>query len=162
MTKQESQDDALATFGLTAVRVVLGLFWISQFSWKPPPTFGCPDQGFCLWLSKEIQNPLIPPYVDFLRTIVQPNAIAFGWLTFFAETAIGLSLTLGFLTRLGGLAGTLWSLNLLIGLVAVPGETFWYYLSLLLLNFQYFAIGDRHQVSLDNRLGLRSWLTGAG
>src|SRR5438552_2374286 len=112
MTKPESQGDALATFGLTAVRVVLGLFWISQFSWKPPPTFGCPDQGFCLWLNKEIQNPLIPPYADFLRTIIQPNAIAFGWLTFFAETAIGLSLTLGFLTRLGGLAGTLWSLNL--------------------------------------------------
>jgi hypothetical protein len=147
--------DSLATFGLTLVRVVLGLFWISQFSWKPPPTFGCPDGGFCLWVNKEIQNPLIPLYADMLRTIIQPNVIAFGWLTFVAETAIGLSLTLGFFTRLGGLAGTLWSLNLLIGLVAVPGETFWYYLSLLLLNFQFFAIGDLHQVSLDRRLRAR-------
>jgi uncharacterized membrane protein YphA (DoxX/SURF4 family) len=155
MAKTDSRGDGLATFGLTAVRVVLGLFWISQFSWKPPPTFGCPNEGFCLWVNKEIQSPLIPAYADMLRSIIQPNVMTFGWLTFFAETAIGLSLTFGFLTRLGGLAGTLWSLNLLIGLVAVPGETVWYYLSLLLLNFQYFAIGDRHQISLDRRLGIR-------
>jgi hypothetical protein len=160
MSKNGARLDSFATFGLTAVRVVLGLFWISQFSWKPPPTFGCPDQGFCLWLNKEIQNPLIPAYATMLRTVIQPNVIAFGWFTFLAETAIGVSLTLGFLTRLGGLAGTLWSLNLMVGLVAVPGETFWYYLSLLLLNFQFLAIGDLHQISLDRRLPVPSWLTG--
>lgn len=144
------------TLGLTAVRIILGLFWISQFSWKPPPTFGCPQEGLCLWLNKEIEHPLIPLYANMLRTIVQPNAIAFGWLTFVAETAIGLSLTFGLLTRLGGLLGTLWSLNLFIGLVAVPGETAWYYLSLILLNFQFFAIGDRNQWSIDRLLRSRT------
>jgi hypothetical protein len=147
---------------LTTVRVVLGLFWISQFTWKPPPAFGCPDQGFCLWLGKEIQYPLIPLYADMLRTIIQPNVIAFGWFTLLVETAIGVSLTLGLLTRLGGLVGMVWSLNLLIGLLAVPGETWWYYVSLILLDFQFFAIGALHQVSLDRRLGLPNWLAGDG
>jgi uncharacterized membrane protein YphA (DoxX/SURF4 family) len=142
--------------------MVLGLFWISQFSWKPPPTFGCPNEGLCLWLSKEIQYPLVPLYADMLRSIVQPNVIAFGWLTFFVETAIGLSLTLGLLTRLGGLVGTLWALNLLIGLVAVPGETSWYYLSLILLNFLYFTIGNLSQISLDRWLHVTTWLAGGG
>ena len=148
-------NERFAMFGLTAVRVVLGLFWMSQFSWKPPPSFGCPSEGFCLWLGKEIAHPLLPVYAEMVRTIILPNAIAVGWLSFLAETAIGLSLTLGLFTRLGGLVGTLWSVNLLVGLVAIPGETMWYYLSLVLLNFQFLAIGNRNQWSLDRLLGIR-------
>ena len=153
-----SRGGTLATVGLTAIRVILGLFWISQFSWKTPPTFGCPDAGFCLWLGKEIQYPLLPAYANLVHAVIQPNAIAVGWFSFLVETAIGLSLALGLLTRLGGLVGTLWSLNLMIGLVAVPGETSWYYLSLVLLNFQFFAIGDLHQLSLDRGVRLPKWL----
>jgi uncharacterized membrane protein YphA (DoxX/SURF4 family) len=160
MDRHRQPSPSLPTIGLTAVRVALGLFWISQFSWKPPPTFGCPNDGFCLWVNKEIEHPLIPLYANFLRAVIQPNIIAFGWFTFLVETATGISLVLGLFTRLGGLVGTLWSLNLLVGLLAVPGETWWYYVSTILLNFQFFALGDRLQFSLDRRLNLPSWLTG--
>lgn len=160
MIKNAGRGSALPVWGLTAVRVILGLWWISQFSWKPPPTFGCPDGGFCLWLGKEIQHPLIPFYGQILRAVVQPNVYLFGWLAFFVETATGLSLTFGFLTRLGGAVGALWSVNLLIGLVAVPGETSWYYLATILLNWLFFAIGSADQISLDRALRLRSWWTG--
>jgi len=160
MNKNRGRGAALPTLGLTSVRVILGIWWISQFTWKPPPTFGCPNAGFCLWLNKEIQYPLIPLYADILRVVVQPNAYLFGWLTFLVETVTGLSLALGFFTRLGGAIGTLWSLNLLIGLVAVPGETSWYYIATLLLNWLYFTIGSRDQISLDRTLGLHSWWTG--
>jgi hypothetical protein len=142
-------NDPLATFGLTAVRVALGVWWLSQFSWKPPPTFGCPNGGFCLWLDKEIANPLIPLYADMLRAVVRPNAIIFGWFSFAVETALGIGFIFGIFTRLAGLVGTLWSLNLLIGLVAVPGETAWYYLSMILLDFLYFTVGSTGQVAVD-------------
>ena len=160
MNQNDRSGARLATLGLTAVRVVMGLFWISQFSWKPPPKFGCPDQGLCLWIGKEIANPLIPLYGEMVRTVIQPNALAVGWFSFLVETAVGVSLVLGLFTRLGGLVGTLWSLNLLVGLVAIPGETFWYYLSLILLNVQFFALGDRGQLAVDHRLRLPGWLTG--
>lgn len=162
MNKNFSGAGTLAVLGLTGVRVVLGLWWISQFSWKPPPTFGCPNGGFCLWLNKEIQNPAIPLYGEMVRAIVQPHAILFGWFSFVVETAIGVSLVFGILTRLGGLVGTLWSINLLIGLVAVPGETLWYYLSMILLDFLYFAIGALDQISIDQLTGWRTWWAKAG
>lgn len=162
MNTNRERATTLPVFGLTVVRVVLGVWWISQYSWKPPPTFGCPNQGFCLWLNRMIQYPAIPLYAEMLRVVVLPNVYLFGWLTFLIETATGLSLTFGFLTRLGGLVSTLWSLNLLIGLAAVPGETAWTFISTALLNFIYFAIGSSNQISLDRALGLRSWWTGYG
>src|SRR5438105_3072702 len=71
--------NSLAGLALTVLRVLLGFFWLAQQTWKPPPTFGCPSGGFCFWLDQEIQHPLIPLFADFLRTVIRPNAIAFGW-----------------------------------------------------------------------------------
>lgn len=142
---------SLGFWGLTVVRVILGLWWLSQFSWKPPPTFNCPNEGFCLWVDKEIQSPLIPLYGELVRAVIKPNVYLVGWFSFFVETALGLGFIFGILTRLTGLVGTFWSINLLIGLVAVPGETLWYYLSMILLDFLYFAVGSRDQIALDHR-----------
>ena len=147
----------LPRIALTGIRVIVGVFWLMQLTWKPPPTFGCPNEGFCLWLDREIQYPVVPLYAEFVRVVVRPNAIAFGWLTTVVETAIGLSLLFGVFTRLGGLLGTLWSLNLLIGLGAQPDEQPWYYISIVLFNFLYFAIGSSRQLSVDSALGMRSW-----
>lgn len=145
-----------STLALTLVRVVLGVFWILQFDWKPPPQFGCPDQGLCLWLDKEIQHPLIPLYGEFVRVVARPNAIPLGWVTLIVETGIGLALVFGVFTRLGALVGTLWSLNLLIGLANVPGEQGWYYAFLIMLNFVYVALGGG-PLSADRVKGRRIW-----
>ena len=158
MQKQATWQTRLPGLALTAVRIVFGIWWLSQFSWKPPPTFGCPNGGLCEWLDKEIQYPLIPLYGQFVQAVARPLAIPFGYLAFLTETALGVSFILGLFTRLGGLVGTLWSLNLLIGLVAIPGETFWYYLSMILLNVLYFGVGSRGQWALDNRMRLPEWL----
>lgn len=147
----------LPRIALTGIRVIVGVFWLMQLTWKPPPTFGCPNAGFCLWLDREIQYPLVPLYAEVVRVIVRPNAIAFGWLTTVVESAIGLSLLFGVFTRLGGLLGALWSLNLLIGLGAQPDEQPWYYISIVLFGFLYFAIGSSRQLSVDSALGMRSW-----
>ena len=140
---------------LTSIRVVLGIFWLLQLTWKPPPSFGCPDGGFCEWVGKEVQYPLIPLYGQIVRAVVQPNVYLFGWITTVTEVGIGLSLLLGVATRLGGLVGTLWSINLLVGLAAVPGETGWYYAFLTMLNAVFLGIGSSGQVSLDRLLGWR-------
>jgi uncharacterized membrane protein YphA (DoxX/SURF4 family) len=147
----------LPTIALTGIRVILGVFWLMQLTWKPPPTFGCPNEGFCYWLDREIQYPVVPLYAEIVRTVVRPNAILFGWLTTIVEAGIGLSLLLGLFTRLGGLIGTLWSLNLLVGLGNQPGEQPWYYISIVLFDFLYFAIGSSRQLSVDRAAGLRGW-----
>ena len=134
---------------LTVFRVLLGIFWLAQQTWKPPPTFGCPSGGFCFWLDQEIQHPLIPLFANFLRAVIRPNAIAFGWFTLLVEVSIGLALIFGVFTRLGALVATLWSVNLLIGLSAVPGETPLYYLAIVAVNLLFVVVGASGQFSVD-------------
>jgi hypothetical protein len=147
---------ALPVVGLTCIRLVVAVFWLSQFTWKPPPTFGCPDSGFCLWLDRAIASPLSPAFADVLRLVVRPYAFIFEWLVLALETTIGASLFLGLLTRLGGLLGTLWSIVLCVGFVEVPGTNAWYYVSLILLNLLFYAIGGTAQVSVDRLVGWRN------
>ena len=84
------------------------------------------------WLELEAAHPTIGLYADFVTGVVMPNFLLFAWLTFLVELAIGLSLTLGLFTRLGALVGLLWSFNLAVGLLAVPGEWPWSYLMLMM------------------------------
>jgi thiosulfate dehydrogenase [quinone] large subunit len=101
----------LAGMVVTGIRVLLGIFWLLQLTWKPPPSFGCPDAGLCLWLNMEVQYPVIQLYADFVRQIVQPNVYLFGWITTITEVLIGLSLVLGLFTRLGALVGAAWTIS---------------------------------------------------
>jgi uncharacterized membrane protein YphA (DoxX/SURF4 family) len=157
MTGNARRMNSFVGLTLTGIRVLLGIFWLLQQTWKPPPTFGCPNGGFCLWLDKEIQYPVLPLYAQFLRAVIRPNAILFGWFTLVVEVSIGLSLVFGVFTRLGALVGTLWSTNLLIGLVAVPGEQPWYYVLIVALNLLFVAIGGSAQKSVDRVRHWRTW-----
>jgi uncharacterized membrane protein YphA (DoxX/SURF4 family) len=149
MKSNTGRTNTIVGLALTVVRVLLGIFWLAQQTWKPPPTFGCPSGGFCFWLDQEIQHPLIPLFANFLRAVIRPNAIAFGWFTLLVEVAIGLALIFGIFTRLGALVATLWSVNLLIGLSAVPGETPLYYLSIVAVNLLFVVVGASGQISVD-------------
>src|SRR5258708_22530839 len=162
MRYREPRPGELAVLGLTVVRLALGLWWISQYRWKPPPTFGCPTDGFCLWLSREIEYPVIGTYVDVLRSFVLPHPFIFAWLAFAIETAIGVSLILGLYTRLGAFAGALWSAFLLLGLLQVPGVNSWYYLAFILLDVVFFSIGALRQLCIDRVLESRSGWAGSG
>jgi uncharacterized membrane protein YphA (DoxX/SURF4 family) len=162
MRNREPRPGEPAVLGLTVVRLALGMWWISRYRWKPPPTFGCPSDGFCLWLAKEIEHPVIGSYVDVLRSLVLPHPVIFGWLAFVVETAIGISLVLGLYTRLGAFAGALWSTFLLVGLLQVPGVNSWYYLAFILLDVVFFSIGALGQLGLDRVLDSRSWWAGSG
>ena len=142
---------------LTGIRVLLGIFWLLQITWKWPPAFGCPNEGLCLWLNLEIKHPVIPLYADFVTAVIRPNVILVGWFTTVVEEGIGLLLLLGLFTRLGALVGAMWSINLLIGLANIPGEQGWYYAFLIMLNLTFLAIGASGQISVDRMRGWRTW-----
>jgi thiosulfate dehydrogenase [quinone] large subunit len=126
----------LPRWPLALTRLLIGFLWFQQVLWKLPPDFGCGPQGaggLCDWINREVQHPAVPLYATFLKQIVLPNFGFFGLNTVLLESAIAVTLFFGILTRLGGLLGVVQSLNLLIGLAAVPGEWYWTYLMLLLL-----------------------------
>ena len=68
-----------------------------------------------------------------------------------------LTLVFGVLTRFGALVGTLWAINLLIGLANIPNEQGWYYAFLVMLNFLFIAVGASGQISVDRAKGWRTW-----
>lgn len=148
---------------LGALRAIIGVLWIQQIFWKLPPTFGCePNRpaGLCDWIGREIAQPLIPLYADFLKAVVLPNLAVMGWFIFLGEAFIGLSLLLGLFTRLGGVLGFLMGLNLLIGLAGVEHEWYWTYGMLALLNLLFALTAAGRWWGLD-RLLLPRWQAAA-
>ncbi len=154
-TLEQAESDHPSHWPLALARIVIGVLWFTQVLWKLPPDFGCgPDQskGLCDWIAREIQSPLLPPYAAFLQNIVLPGLGIFGWMTFLLEASIAISLIFGLLSRLGGLLGTLQSLNLLIGLWAVPGEWYWSYIMLTLFCALFMLMAPGRIFGLDAKL----------
>ena len=149
-------------WALGLVRIVIGYLWFQQTLWKLPPTFGAPA-GLLGWMTHEAQHPWIPLYGSFVQHVAIPHFHLFGWLTWGIETALAVSLIVGLFSRLGALVGALWALNLTIGLWAVPGEWYWTYVMLFLLNALFAATAAGRSIGLDGllRRRVRPSLTGA-
>jgi thiosulfate dehydrogenase [quinone] large subunit len=74
------------------------------------------------------------PLRDLMHDLVIPHFTVFGWLVFAVELAAGVFLTLGFMTRLGGLLGTTQAIVITALVVQAPDEWFWTYAMLVILN----------------------------
>lgn len=152
---------------LTLVRLWIGWMWFNELGWKAPwvgsggygcdtyhfsPPSGQELHGLCDWMQREADHPAVGLYGDFVKNVVIPGFGFFAPLTFLTETFITVSLFFGFLTRLGGLVGTLWGISLLIGLVGVPGESAATYLLFIIPSAIFAVIGARYQFSVDSLL----------
>lgn len=110
-------------------RITLGIMWLQMALQKAPWILGPEGKPYgwlygYLW--KEIQHPTFGLYTAFLQGVVLPNFELVGFVTFIAESAIGLSLVLGlFVPLIGGLGGTLMQTNIMLGSYSIPGEWFW-------------------------------------
>jgi thiosulfate dehydrogenase [quinone] large subunit len=131
--KLQKWDTTLFPLALSGTRTLIGLMWLLSLRWKLPPTFAPAEgRGLMDWMELQVAHPTLGLYADFVANIVLPNFLLFAWLTFLIELAVGLSLTFGVFTRQGALLGLLWSFNLAIGLLEVPGEWPWSYLMLIM------------------------------
>lgn len=172
--------ERLSAVGLTIIRVFLGFLWFTNVLWKLPTDFGCGANGFtpgvgrdpsrlneltgltglCDWMTREANNtnnfPGFGWFPGLVSNFIIPNFGLFAWLTFFTEGFLAVSLLLGLFTRLGGLVGMLWAVNLFAGLVGLPKEEWpWIYGQLILLNAVFLVIGSRWQYSVDGLLNSR-------
>src|SRR5438105_8914254 len=137
---------------LAVGRIALGAYWLWEQHWKLPPEFGIHDaRGLMFSFQSSIDHPTLGLYRTFLQNVVVPNFYLFGWLVFLSETAIGLSLTLGLLTRAGGILGTLQSINLLVAQGATE-EGPWLYMGLIAANLAVVFTLSNREPSLDLRL----------
>jgi len=139
---------------IVLARFGLGLLFLTQLSWKSPPTFGCGadfafttadtsgnlrrTRGLCDWIGVESVyatrdravlginiRPIAQLNGAFIDTIVKPNIRWFGYLIFGAEAFIAATMFLGLFSRLGALVAIGMSAQLLIGLANIPNPFEW-------------------------------------
>jgi uncharacterized membrane protein YphA (DoxX/SURF4 family) len=153
--------DQLGVVGMLIARVIYGYLWYTQLLWKLPPTFGCPPDfavttdihartsGLCDWVGIMTLYSKIPLQASLVKQFVAPNMAWFGWVVFLMEAFVAVSLILGLLTRLGGLAALVQGLNLYFGVTAAPGEWYWTYGMLYTLGLIFLAIPTGRFLGLD-------------
>ncbi len=166
--------DWLGRYGLFLARLVIGLLWVTQLAWKAPPTFGCPadfaastsytarTSGLCDWTGLMASYSILPIHAAFVKNIILPNIAWMGWLIFLMEAFIAASLVFGVLSRLGALVGIIQSINLFIGLIAVPHEWYWTYGMLITLQVIFFCIPPGRFLGVDVILRRRFGLEAGG
>lgn len=148
--------DTFLPLVLSGNRSLIGLLWLASLRWKLPPTFAAPEghRSLLEWMNLQVAHPTLGLYANFVANVVIPNFTLFAWLTFLIELAVGLSLTLGLFSRVGAALGLLWSFNLAIGLISVPGEWPWSYLMLIMWHALFLVSVDKQIFGID---GWRRW-----
>ena len=127
--RAEPAQRTLRAAGLWVLRVLVGCMWWQQSLWKIPPDF----DGLRYWMGQEAAHAAIALQGALVSEIVLPHLRVFGQLVYLIEVAIGVSLLLGLLTRLGALLGVAMGLNLWLGLYSAPGEWPWTYMFLVII-----------------------------
>jgi thiosulfate dehydrogenase [quinone] large subunit len=106
------------TFGLLDVqqwlallRIAIGLWWIKSVLHKPLRSFL--DESMVSWTLSLADNHPVPAYGKIIRRTIEPNASWFPYLMIAGEAAVGIGLTLGFLTPVSLLVAIFLNLNYL-------------------------------------------------
>ncbi len=131
--------------GIWLLRLVLGAMWWQQSLWKVPPNY----DGLIYWMKQMVDHAAIPLQSVLVRDVVLPNITVFGPLVYAVEVAIGISLMLGALSRLGATLGALMAVNLWLGLYSAPGEWPWTYGLLVILQLLFIIDPPGRSLGID-------------
>lgn len=113
---------------LAVLRILAGLLWLYNVSWKRPPDFG-QDSGSGLYgyTRGAVDHPVFPPYSWLVEHAVLPHFTVFGWMVLVVETLLAVLLLTGTLVRLAALLGVGQSLAIGLSVAQTPGEWPWAY-----------------------------------
>jgi thiosulfate dehydrogenase [quinone] large subunit len=147
----------MVAWPVAVLRIVFGVMYLDMALQKAPwvVSGGYPYGWLHGWLQQEIAHPTFGWYVAFLQRVVLPHFWLFGMLTFLTEMLLGLGLLLGILTRLAGLGGALWQVNIALGAYRVPGEWYWIWALLIVPQLVFAASGAGRALGLDAAIRAR-------
>jgi thiosulfate dehydrogenase (quinone) large subunit len=135
---------------LALLRIAVGVLFLIFAEYKVAGTSFTLGGGFEMWIHRFVSDGSAYPFmVPVLTGFVLSHATPIAFLSAFGELAIGLTLTLGVLTRAASIGGIVYMLTLLLS-SNYPGANapFWEYFGasldhlVLALCFGAFAIGD--------------------
>jgi hypothetical protein len=145
------------------LRLVVGAMWWQQSLWKLPPyytddptaPFG--TTGLAYWMGQMAEYAPFELQARLVKDVVLAHFYIFAPIVYLTEVAIALSLMLGLLTRLGGLAGFLMALNLWAGLYVAPHEWPWTYFFLIVIQALYTLHPPGRSLGADTLLRAQGW-----
>lgn len=147
----DSLDTGRLSRGLVAaMRVVVAMLWFQNLSWKVPPDFGRSEGGGLYgWAEEGVTHPVLAPYAWLLENVVLPQFTLFGYLTLFAEFAVGVLLLAGLLTRFAALLGIAQTVAITLSVLNAPNEWHWSYFLMLVCHVLLFAVAAGRAHGLD-------------
>ncbi|MGB5953491.1 MAG: hypothetical protein WBG57_13375 [Ornithinimicrobium sp.] len=124
-TEEVSKSQAMS---LTSLRLVVGMMWLYNVSWKRAPNFG-EEAGNGLWkfTNYAVEYPVFPPFAWVVETLVQPVFQPFGWGVLLSETALAVLLLTGTYIRFAALLGIAQSVAIALSVAFAPHEWPWAY-----------------------------------
>jgi thiosulfate dehydrogenase (quinone) large subunit len=124
----DAAPDRFGRWSLAALRITLGVLWMTNAGWKRPPDFGEEaGAGLFRFTTLAVEHPVFPPYSRFVEPAVLPNFRLFGWVVLLTEALLGAFLLTGLLTRLWALVGAGMSLAIAFSVLLAPHEWPWAY-----------------------------------
>lgn len=110
---------------LVLLRLYAGFFWAQHgYDKLRSPDWAAPN-GSMVQIVQDMIRYTSGPYHDFVVNVVMPNSVLFSHLVAWGETLAGISLFLGFLTKLGGLGGAFIALNYFVAKGSYTGLSGW-------------------------------------
>ena len=139
-------------YALAGLRILLGVLWLANLSWKLPPDFGKDDaEGLLYNFRLAEEHAVIGPLQDLTREVIIPHFTLFGWLVFLAELSAGVLLLLGLWTRVGALIGLVQSIAITLLVVRAPDEWVWTYVMFVAIGLVVLVTPSGSRLSLDAR-----------
>src|SRR4051812_17823193 len=134
---------------IACLRILVGLLFLIFAQYKVFGMGFTRGGGFQFWINRFLQDGSYPFMVPVLKNFVLPHATPIAFVVAYGELAIGISLLLGFWTRIASLFGLVYMLGLLFS-SNYPGPyvPLWQYFgasldhSVLAFCFLAFIIGD--------------------
>ena len=135
-----------------AMRIVVGLLWLSNLEWKRPGNFGQQKgNGLFKYVDSAIKHPVFPPYSWFLEHVVVKQFSLFGWITLLTEATIAALLLTGYFTRIASLVGAALSVSIAMSVLTYTKayEWPWSYYLMFAIHLLLFATGAGHHLGVD-------------
>jgi thiosulfate dehydrogenase (quinone) large subunit len=142
----------LRTIIVPFIRVVVGLLWLENASWKVPTSF---SGSFRRYTESAVSHEVFGPYAFFAKNIALKNFTAFGWMTLLSESLIGALLIFGIFTRGAALMGAVASLFIAFSVLHVANEWPWSYYLMIVAHLALFALDAGRIGGIDAVLARR-------
>ncbi len=138
---------------LAAVRITVGVLWLTNTRWKVPTDFGEQGGGGLYGFTRDaVDHPVFKPYSWVVEHLVLPHFSLFGWLVLIVEALLGAFLLLGLATRFWGVVGAVQALFIGLAVARTPGEWPWSYVLMIAANLAVAALAAGRYSGLDGVL----------